>query len=128
MRNYLFYSLRLICITLVLAGIIFFLRQFAAPVWIHEKAGAVLWFFFILTLLSGLLTQYLLKESKENSVPILLGSSLIRLIASLGFVFVILWSGTENILWFVVDFFVIYLLYLLFDIYTLITNLHAHSE
>ena len=128
MRIYLFYSLKLIGYTLVLAGIIFLLNTYLAPQWIHEKIGTVLRFYFILTLLTGLLTQYLLKISKENSVPILLGSSLIRLLASLGFVFVILWSSTENILWFVVDFFIIYLLYLLFDIYTLITNLQPHSE
>src|SRR5690606_19914171 len=128
MRIYLFYSLKLIGYTLVLAGIIFLLNTYLAPQWIHEKIGTVLRFYFILTLLTGLLTQYLLKISKENSVPILLGSSLIRLLASLGFVFVILWSSTENILWFVVDIFIIYLLYLLFDIYTLITDLQPHSE
>jgi len=36
--------------------------------------------------------------------------------------------GVGNILWFAVVFFIIYLLYLLFDIYTFITNLRPHSE
>src|SRR5690606_41332139 len=75
-----------------------------------------------------LLALYLLEISKENSVMILLGLGVLRVTASLAFIFLILWTGVGNILWFVVDFFMIYLLYLLFDIYTFITNLRPHSE
>src|SRR5690606_22524931 len=102
--------------------------QAISPHWIHEKIFWIIWFYFGLTLLAGLLTLFLLKISKENSVPILLGAGLIRLLASLMFVFLVLWTGTENLLWFVVDFFIIYLLYLLFDIYAFITNLRPRSK
>lgn len=128
MKLYLIFTGRLILFTLILAGIIFFLQKDLQTVWIHELIGPVVWFYFGWTLLSGLLTLYFLRLSKDNSVPILLGAGLFRLLGSLGFVFVVLRMGTENILWFVVDFFIIYLLYLLFDIYTFITNLRPHSE
>ena len=128
MKVYLIFTVRVILYTLILAGVIFLLQKNRQTFWIHELIWAVVWFYFGWTLLSGLLTLYFLRLSKDNSVPILLGTGLFRLLGSLGFVFVVLWMGTENLLWFVVDFFIIYLLYLLFDIYTFITNLRPHSE
>ncbi len=128
MSIYLSYTFKVIVFTLVVAGTILLLQNTLEPFWIHEKIGAVVWFYFWLTLVSGLLAHYFLNLSEDNSVPILLGTGLVRLLGSLGFVFAVLWMGAENILWFVVDFFIIYLLYLLFDIYTFITNLRPHSE
>lgn len=128
MKVYLIFTLRVIFLTLILAGIIFLLQKDQQLFWVHELIGTIVWFYFGLTLLSGLLTLYFLSISKDNSVPILLAAGLFRLLGSLSFVFVVLRMGTENLLWFVVDFFIIYLLYLLFDIYTFITNLRPHSE
>lgn len=128
MSIYLSYAFKVIVFTLLVAVTILLLQNSLEPFWIHEKIGAVVWFYFWLTLVSGLLTHYFLNLSEDNSVPILLGTGLVRLLGSLGFVFAVLWMGAENILWFVVDFFIIYLLYLLFDIYTFITNLRPHSE
>jgi hypothetical protein len=128
MKSYIFYALRVVVFSLIIAAIVLLLQGVFNPYWIHEKVNMIIWFYFGLTLVSGLFTLYLLKINKENSVPILLGAGLIRLLASLMFFFLILWSGTGNLLWFVVDFFVIYLLYLLFDIYTFITNLRPHSK
>jgi hypothetical protein len=128
MRSILLFTLHTVVFTLLLAGIVLALQKFWEPHWIHSEIGTVILFYFVLSLMTGLLSQYLLKRSKENSVPILLGVGLVRLLASLGFVFLILWIGTENILWFVVNFFTVYLLYLLFDIYAFITNLRPHSK
>ena len=128
MNSYLSFTLQLIVLTLALAGITLLLQDIADPQWIHEKTIWVVLFYFVLTWFTGLLALYLLKISKENSVMILLGIGVLRITGSLAFVFLILWMGIENILWFVVNFFVIYLLYLLFDIYTFITNLRPRSE
>ncbi|HLW19496.1 MAG TPA: hypothetical protein VKX33_04200 [Cyclobacteriaceae bacterium] len=128
MNSYLSFTLQLIVLTFALAGITLLLQNIADPHWIHEKTIWVVLFYFVLTWFTGLLALYLLKISKENSVMILLGVGVLRITGSLAFVFLILWMGIENILWFVVNFFVIYLLYLLFDIYTFITNLRPRSE
>lgn len=128
MQKYLSFFIKLFIYTLMIACGLYLLRILWNPSWIHEYAPNMIWFYFALTLLSGLIVQFLLNISEENSVPILLGAGLIRLLASLGFVFVVLWMGAENLLWFVVNFFVIYLLYLLFDIYMFITNLRPNSE
>lgn len=128
MKLYLSFTVQLIVLTVVIAGIVLLLQNGADPHWIHEKTFLIIGFYFVLTWLTGLLALYLLEISKENSVMILLGVGVLRVAASLAFIFLILWMGVGNILWFVVDFFIIYLLYLLFDIYTFITNLRPHSE
>lgn len=128
MKPYLSFTVQLIILTLAIAGTVLLLQNAAEPHWIHEKAFLIIGFYFVLTWFTGLLALYLLQISKENSVMILLGVGVLRITGSLAFIFLILWMGAENILWFVVDFFIIYLLYLLFDIYTFITNLRPHSE
>lgn len=100
---------------------------FPGPWW-HEQIWAMLIFFTILTGILGLLAVKLMTLEMFNAVSVILGVTVIRLVCSIGFVFLILWGGDENLLWFVVDFFIIYLLYLLFDIYGLITNLRLHSK
>jgi len=128
MKPYLSFTVQLIVLTLAITGITLLLQNVANPQWIHEKTLLTIGFYFVLTWFTGLLTLYLLEISKENSVMILLGMGVLRVAASLTFIFLISWLGVENILWFVVNFFTIYLLYLLFDIYTFITNLRPHSE
>lgn len=100
---------------------------FPGPWW-HQKVWAMLSFFTLLTAVIGLLALKLMKLEIFNAVSVILGVTVIRLLGSIGFVFLILWQGDENLLWFVVDFFIIYLLYLLFDIYSLIANLRLHSK
>ena len=128
MKSYLSFTVQVIVLTLAMAGIVLLIQTVADPHWIHEKTFLIIGFYFVLTWITGLLALYLLQISKENSVMILLGMGVLRVAASLAFIFLILWMGVGNILWFVVDFFIIYLLYLLFDIYTFITNLRPHSE
>lgn len=128
MKKYLSFLIKLFVFTVIVGGVFYLLRTWWDPIWIHEYVPNMILFYFGLGLVSGLILQFLSNIGEENSVPVILGAGLIRLLASLGFVFVILWMGTENILWFVVNFFVVYLLYLLFDIYMFITNLRPHSE
>lgn len=120
--------LQLLLVTIMLAGFIYLLQQFFPEKWIHQKIWAILIFYSLLTALTGLVSIHFLKKDKLNSVSIILGSGVFRLLVSLVFVLVALWAGDENILWFVVNFFTIYLLYLLFDIYSLITNLRLHLK
>jgi hypothetical protein len=118
----------LFLISLLIAGVIYLLEYFFDPFWIHEKVWIILSFFVTLTWLTGMFTHYLLGISKENSVNILLGAIGIRLLASIGFVAVMLVLKVENIIWFVVNFFIIYFFYLLFDIYGVIANLRPNSK
>ncbi len=122
------HMLQLLVGTILLAGLIYFLQQAFPGNWIHEKIWAMILFYFLLAVISGLASIHFLKKDKLNSVSIILGSTVFRLLVSLTFVLVALWGGDKNLLWFVINFFTIYLLYLLFDIYSLITNLRLHFK
>ncbi len=113
---------------MVIAGIVYSLQNFIMPELIHESVWKVLSFFALLVWASGLFVQYLMKLSKENSSNILLGATVIRFIASAGFVAILLVLGVENKILFVANFFAIYFLFLLFDIYSLMANLRPHSK
>ncbi|GMQ31818.1 hypothetical protein Ataiwa_00900 [Algoriphagus taiwanensis] len=52
----------------------------------------------------------------------------LRLIGSLVFIGVEVWPGMENIILFIADFFVIFLFYLVFDIYAFLSNLRPISK
>jgi hypothetical protein len=121
-------TLKLLIFSLIIAGIIYLLQEFIKPEWVHETMWIILSFFVLLTWLTGIFTHYLLAISKENAVSIILGGIVIRFLASVGFVAILLFIGVENLILFVVNFFIIYFFYLLFDIYTLISNLRPNSD
>lgn len=114
--------------TLLLGLFLAILKGILPHPYIHDKIWAILIFLAIATLLTSMLSIVLLKNDEFNSVSFVLGSTVLRILLSLLFVIVSLWGGDENILWFVLDFFTIYLLYLVFDIYSLITNLRLHLK
>jgi hypothetical protein len=120
--------INLLYFTLLLAFVVWLIAQFLPGPWLHTLVYPILIFFAVLTGVTGLLAGKLLKLETFTSVSVILGTTIVRLICCILFVFFILWQGHENLLWFVVDFFVIYLLYLLFDMYGLIANLRLHSK
>jgi hypothetical protein len=122
------FTVRILLLTLILGGIIYVLQNYLLPNWIHPSVWLVLSFFALLTWLTGTFVHYLIKLSKENSSNILLGATALRFMASLGFIVIYLFLDVENIILFVANFFVIYLFYLIFDIYGLIANLRPHSK
>lgn len=83
----------------------------------------VLLFFFI-----QLLNSFLLKMLPDNFFQISVLAMLLRLIGSLVFIGVEVWPDMENIILFIADFFVIFLFYLVFDIYAFLSNLRPISK
>jgi hypothetical protein len=121
-------TVKLFIYSLLIGGLVFVIQAFLRPDWIHSTFWIMLSFFMLLTWVTGMLTSYLIQISKDNSVNILLGAIGIRLMASIGFITIMLLLKTENIILFVVNFFTVYLLYLLFDIYGVIANLRPNSR
>ncbi|MGY6741881.1 MAG: hypothetical protein ACXIUQ_04025 [Cecembia sp.] len=121
-------TVKLILLSLLILGVAYLIEGVFDLQWIHESIKKIVSFFLVLTWLTGIFTHYLLSISKENSVNILLGAIGIRLLGSIGFVAVMLFLGQENLILFVINFFVVYLFYLLFDIYMLIANLRPNSR
>jgi hypothetical protein len=122
------FTRKLLLLTLCLALVIYFLKNHLFPNWIHEKVWIILIFFSLFTLLSGIFVLYLIHLSKENTSNILLAASVLRLLASAAFFAVLMFIGIDHQMLFVINFFIVYLSYLLFDMLTLITNLRPNLK
>jgi hypothetical protein len=121
-------TVKLLLFSLLIGGIFYVLQEYLKPNWVHESFWSILSFYILLTWITGAFTYYLLELSKDNSVNILLGAIGIRFLASICFVAIMLFLRVENIILFVVNFFIVYFFYLLFDIYTLLANLRPNSK
>jgi hypothetical protein len=119
---------QLVLMTLSIAVLVLILKFIGMDNILHNKVWNMILFFFLLAFSTGYLSQLILKNGKENFVAAVLSGTIFRFFISLGYILVFLFLGVDNIILFVVNFFVIYLLYLLFDIYGLIANLRPHSK
>ncbi|MDN3204907.1 hypothetical protein [Algoriphagus sediminis] len=98
------------------------------PVIIHEEIWEIYAFLTIVSFLVGVLNGFLLKSFGDNFFQIMVLGMVLRFIASITFIGIYAWVGVENIILFIADFFVIFLFYLAFDIYTFISNLRPISK
>lgn len=114
--------------TLIIVALVFIIKLSGMDNILHNQVWNMIIFFFLLAFSTGYLSQLILKNGKDNFVAAVLSGTIFRFFISLGYILVFLFLGVDNIILFVVNFFVIYLLYLLFDIYGLIANLRPHSK
>ena len=112
---------------IILAGGIFIL-SWILPFLIHEEVWYIYFFLTILSFLVGLLSGFLLKSFPDNFFQIMVLGMVLRFIASITFIGIYAWMGLENIILFIANFFIIFLFYLTFDIYTFISNLRPISK
>jgi hypothetical protein len=120
-------QVRFFLFSAVIAGIVL-LIQLVLPEWIHFKIWNIYFFILILSLLLGILSSFLLKSFSENFFNIVILGMVIRFIASLVFITVSIWPTLPNIIPFIANFFVIFLFYLVFDIYAFLSNLRPISK
>ncbi|OOG69329.1 hypothetical protein B0E43_20195 [Algoriphagus sp. A40] len=102
--------------------------QFVLPVVIHHKIWEILGFMVILSYLISLLNSFLLKNFEDNFFQIMVLAMILRFIASLVFIGIEVWLQMENIILFIADFFIVFLFYLVFDIYAFLSNLRPISK
>lgn len=114
-------------LTLLLAVLILLL-QYVLPQVISDSIWAILLFLAVLSYLVGAISNWLYKQSPENLLQIKLLGMVIRILASLGFIAWVVVAGEKNIILFISNFFILFLFYLIFDIYTFITNLRPISK
>ncbi len=96
--------------------------------YIHHTIWKTFSFLAILSFSIHILNTFLLKNFGENFLQIIVLAMILRFIASLVYIGVLVWPGMENIILFIANFFVIFLFYLLFDIYSIISNLRRISR
>jgi hypothetical protein len=114
-------------ITIVVAGLIL-LFSFFLPQIIHESIWSIFGFVVILSYLLGVITQWLYLKSPENLLSLKLLGMVIRILSSLGFIGILAVLELENIILFIANFFIIFLFYMIFDIYIFISNLRPISK
>ncbi|MFC3416822.1 hypothetical protein [Algoriphagus hitonicola] len=112
----------------VLIYLLILLLQQVLPQVIHEEIWMIFGFLAIFSYFITSVALWLYKKSPENILQIKLLGMLIRVISALGFIGIMVFLGMENILLFISDFFMIFLFYLIFDIYTFISNLRPISK
>jgi hypothetical protein len=98
------------------------------PALIHEKIWEIFLFLTVLTLIINLLNSFLLKNFSENFLQIIVLATILRFISSIVFIGLQFWNTSENIILFISNFFLIFLFYLAFDIYSIISNLRQISK
>jgi len=108
--------------------VLILILQFVLPVIIHPKIWEIVIFMVVLSFLISLLNTFLLKSFADSFFQIMVLAMILRFIASLAFIGIEVWPQMENILLFIADFFVVFLFYLVFDIYTFLANLRPISK
>lgn len=114
-------------ITMVVAGLIL-LFSFFLPQIIHESIWSIFGFVAGLAYLLSIVTRWLYLKSPENLLSLKLLGMIIRILSSLGFIGTLVVLGLENIILFIANFFIIFLFYMVFDIYIFISNLRPISK
>ena len=111
----------------VLAVVVVIFQQLL-PKTIHEDIWSVFCFVAGLSYLLSVVTQWLYTKSPEYFIHLKLLGMLIRILSSLGFIGILVVMGLENIILFIANFFIIFLFYMIFDIYYFISNLRPNSK
>ncbi|PWJ58228.1 hypothetical protein CLV98_10486 [Dyadobacter jejuensis] len=115
--------LRAIVATLFIGIVFFIVQKYVNSAWVHPYFWYILSFFFGLSFLINRLMDYGLKDNRKKFVSFYLSTVVGRLLLSIIFIGVFLYHGLTDSLLFVINFFILYLCYTGFEIYTLYCNL-----
>ena len=121
------FHVRFLLFSLIVLALVLVFQQ-TLPQILSESIWIIFYFMVIMSYLVSFLALWLYKKSPENFLQIKLLGMVIRILASLTFIAVIVWGAEENIILFISNFFILFLFYLIFDIYTFISNLRPISK
>ena len=119
--------LRIILLTIAF-GILFYVApKIGLSQYVHAQKWVILCFFFAISYLNHILMQMGFAKNRENFVQYYLGSITGRLILSLIFIGTYVYLGTPDLNTFIINFFVLYLCYMGFEIFGLFSKLRDFS-
>ena len=107
--------------------LLYLLIYFIRPDYIHEYFIYIVFFNLILDLVFKYININVFLNQK-HSVFAVLGSTFLRLALSIVFVFVFGLIETKNFMLFTINFMLVFLLFIIFEITILLFNLHRESE
>ena len=98
------------------------------PHWIYRHVWVIVIFLLLITMGTIQLTHLASKKLNKQFIQVYFAIMTIRLLISLAFALVFVIKDRENVLVFGLNFIILYLLYLGFEIYTILTNLRTHFK
>lgn len=121
------FHIRFFIFSALIVGLILILQQFLNHL-ISPSIWTIFYFVGIVSYSVSFFALWLYNKSPENFLQIKLLGMVVRILASLTFIAVMVWMGEKNIILFISNFFILFLFYLIFDIYTFISNLRPISK
>ncbi len=122
------FALRLGAVTLGIAVIMYLLRIYTGFKLVHPQYGTILLFLYLLTVLTNAFVSFGVEKHRDKFNLFFFPALIFRIFASIIFILVVVLLKFPDILYFVLDFFILYLLYQVFEITSLMTNLRSHLE
>lgn len=122
------HALRLTALTAGVALVMFAVKNYTATAFIHDSYLLIILFLYVLTLITSSFVLWGVKGNRNRFNAFFFSGMIFRFFASIIFITIMALIGTKDILFFVLDFFVLYLLYQVFEITSLMANLRSHLE
>lgn len=105
-----------------------FLTKTMAPAMVYQGAYFIIIFFLLLTLFTHYITLQGLKHAPDKFALVYLGTMTFRLLMSLGIILIAFLQEIPDRITFVVNFAIVYLAFLIFEIYALLTTLRSNFQ
>lgn len=129
MKMFLQKAIKLALLTAVIVGLVLLVQLLGAENLVHSGIWGIIIFSSLVGLGVALVNMYFVKGKVQiNLVAVFMGTTLFRMLASIIFITIIFFQGLENQIVWIADFFAVYLFYLVFEIYSIISNLRAISN
>jgi hypothetical protein len=100
-----------------------FILTFLIPQYVYHQVWIVLVFFFLLTLASLIVIEKVTRKNAKNFLAIYFSAMIARLFISIIFATIFILTDRSHVFNFAINFLFLYLLFLGFEIYGIITNL-----
>ncbi|AFK05436.1 hypothetical protein Emtol_4313 [Emticicia oligotrophica DSM 17448] len=119
--------LRTLIFTVFFIIVFFLAKYFGVDSFLHPKRWLILGFFVAFSFLMHRLIDMGLQGKEKNFIAFYLAATVLRLILSLVFIGIELYFGLQQQELFIINFFVLYLFYTVFEIWNLSRNLRQNS-
>lgn len=124
----LFLKVVILTSVLIIAFFAFENIDFLSP-FVHRYIYEMIIYSAVVALVVAYFSHYHMRSPRAAKyITVILGSTTIRMILSIVILLIFLLRGAENRLILVINFLIVYLSYLLFEIYSIITNLRRISK
>jgi len=119
------YFLQLFIFSAIITILIIILKQLFPGKYIHEAIWIILTFYIALTAAIHYMFANAVSKSNSTFITAIFGSIGLKLLLSIAFIIFYLLNDRTNSVWFSINFIVLYLFFTVFEIYSLLRNLHA---